>query len=267
MTIEVASDGSGRWVARSASDVVGEVRSFTRPDGRTFLSLRDCDDDAYRPLLETAVAELRRDVYVSVPEQNDLAIRRLKGIGFRVTRRDHHYRVPVDPTRHRSIDRPSRISLVSAADADLDRLRLLDDELRNATPGTDGWRWIPADFRDETFSDGFTPATYQVAIDSHTADYVGLARVWVKPSGPRFGYVGVLPDWRRTRVTHLLLSTVFGELHQRGHTSVTAEIDATNRASNAIAGRAGAVRIGGSLELVRDETSSANTTAVPALHA
>jgi RimJ/RimL family protein N-acetyltransferase len=81
---------------------------------------------------------------------------------------------------------------------------------------------------------------------------VGLARVWIKPSGPRFGYVGVLPDWRRTSVTHLLLATVFGELHRLGHTSVAAEIDIANRASNAIAARAGAVRTGGLIELVRD---------------
>jgi len=77
-------------------------------------------------------------------------------------------------------------------------------------------------------------------------------RVWLKQTGPRFGFIGVLPCWRRTRVTYGLLAVVFQELHRRGYPDVIGEIDAANWAANAIAARAGAVRIGGAYELVRE---------------
>lgn len=110
-----------------------------------------------------------------------------------------------------------------------------------------------------TFSDGFNPVTYQVAVEEGTGAYVGLARLWMKSAAPRFGFVGVLPPWRRTRVTYALLSMVFKDVHHRGHTEVAAEIDATNRASNAIAARAGAVRVSGSYELLRGHWSRPHT--------
>jgi GNAT superfamily N-acetyltransferase len=204
------------------------------------------------------VAELHRPLlYTSVQQRDEVELRRLGDLGFVVSRRDHHYRIPVDPARFRLPDAapPPGIVLISAAGANLDQLRLLDDALRNETPGADGWRWTPSEFREETFSDGFSPATYQVAFQERTGAYVGLARLWMKSAGPRFGFVGVLPPWRRTRVTYALLSSVFQEVLRRGHTEVTGEIDATNRASNAIAARAGAVRVSGSYELVRGHRS------------
>lgn len=255
---EITGEGD-RWEARDGADTVGVLRAFTRPDRRTFLSFRDCRDDAYAPLLARAVAELPRPrLFISVPEQDERGLRRLGSLGFVVSRRDHHYRVPVDPARFHLPDPapPPGIALVSAAGADLDRLRVLDDALRSDTPGSDGWRWSPAAFQDETFSDGFSEATYQVAVEERTGAHVGLARLWMKSAGPRFGFVGVLPPWRRTRVTYVLLSTVFREVHRRGHTEVVGEIDATNRASNAIAARAGALRIGGAYELVREAPST-----------
>lgn len=184
----------------------------------------------------------------------EVALRRLGDLGFVINDQTHHYRVPVDPARLRWSEPapPSGITLISVADADLGRLRLLDEELRDQTPGTEGWRWTPSQFEDETFSDGFSPATYQVAVQQRSGAYVGLARVWLKSAGPRFGFIGVLPPWRRTRVTYALLSTVFGQLRRRRHTEVTCEISAGNWASNAIAARAGAVRVSGTYELVRD---------------
>jgi GNAT superfamily N-acetyltransferase len=256
--VEITGEGD-RWEAHDGADMVGVLRAVTRADRRTFLSFRDCHDDAYAPLLARAVTELHRPrLYTSVPEQDEPGLRRLADLGFVVSRRDHHYRIPVDPARFRLPDPapPPGIVLVSAADADLDRLRVLDDTLRDDTPGTDGWRWSPADFQEETFSDGFNPATYQVAAEERTGAYVGLARLWMKSAGPRFGFIGVMPRWRRTRVTYVLLSTVFQEVERRGHTEVAGEIDATNQASNAIATRAGALRIGDSYELVREAPRS-----------
>lgn len=252
-TVDVAGGGD-RWEARDGPEPIGVLRAVTRPDHRTILSFQGCRDDAYAPLLVRAVAELERPrLYTSVAERDEAGLRRLGDLGFVVSRRDHHYRVPVDPARFRLPDSPlpPGIVLISAAEADLDRLRLLDDALRNDTPGADGWRWSPSEFREETFSDGFHPATYQVAVEDRTGAYVGLARLWMKSAGPRFGFVGVLPPWRRARVTYALLSTVFREVGRQGHREVAGEVDATNRASNAIATRAGAIRIGGSYELVR----------------
>jgi GNAT superfamily N-acetyltransferase len=257
MAVVEVTGGGQRWEARDGTETVGVLRAAMRPDRRTFLSFQDCRDDAYAPLLARAAGELDRPVlYTSVHERDEVGLRRLGELGFIVNRRDHHYRIPVDPARFRLPDAapPPGIVLISAAAADLDRLRLLDDTLRSQTPGSDGWRWNPSQFSDETFSDGFDPATYLVAVDQRTGAYVGLARLWMKPAGPRFGFVGVLPPWRRTRVTYALLSTVCQELNRRGNTQVAGEIDATNQASNALAARAGAVRIGGSYELVRDVT-------------
>lgn len=251
--VRVVQD-DGRWVAYdAAAEVVGTVRIVVRPDGRTFASLRDCHDDAYAPLLAQAAAGLTTPLYVSVPAHDEQARQRLRGLGFVVDQVEYHYRVPVDPARFRlsGLAPPPGIVLVSAAEADLDRLRRLDDTLRGDTPGTDGWRWGRQEFRDETFSDGFDPATYQVAVVERTGAYVGLVRVWLKEAGPRLGFIGVVPQWRRTRVTYALLSTVCGELHRRGHAEMSAEVSATNRASLALARRAGAVRVGHSYQLMR----------------
>lgn len=98
---------------------------------------------------------------------------------------------------------------------------------------------------------GFDPATYLVAVEQRTGDYLGLMRLWLKEAGPRFGFLAVLPRWRRTRITYTLVATIFAEVGRRGYGEVVAEIDATNRASRAVAERAGAVRVGGSYELCR----------------
>jgi GNAT superfamily N-acetyltransferase len=251
--IEVIPTADG-WNALADGQPIGQLRMITRPDGKAFLSTRDCRDDAYDPLITHALARLRRRVFVTVAEDDKVAVQRLSKAGFVQYRREYHYSIPVDPRLFRFRDTISAdgIVLISAAEADLTRLRLLDDELRNLTPGMARWRWTEPAFRDETFSAGFDAATYLVAMELRTGSYVGLVRIWLKASGPRFGYVGVLPARRRTRVPYMLLATVFSELHGRGHAEVFTQIDSTNWASNVIARRAGARRIGASYELVRD---------------
>src|SRR5690606_34178177 len=106
-------DGGGRWEARDGTRVVGRLRAVTRPDRRVFLSFADCRDDAYAPLLERAATELRRSPLYAWVNERDEVTRRLT-------------------TKPRP---PPGIAVVSAADADLDRLRLLDDTLRGRTPG------------------------------------------------------------------------------------------------------------------------------------
>jgi RimJ/RimL family protein N-acetyltransferase len=239
------------WRARDGAKVVGTVQAVTRPDQRTVVSFQDCRDDAYAPLLACLDAELARDLHTSVGESDHDGRRRLAALGFQVVRLEHVYRIDPGRMALSEIGPPAGISLVSAAQADLDRLRLLDDALRQDTPGSDGWRWSAEEFREEIFSDGFDPTTYQVAVEDATGDYVGIMRLWMREAGPRFGFVGVVPRFRRTRVTYALLATVFAEVRRRGHREVMADIDATNRASNGIAARAGAERVGGRLELHR----------------
>lgn len=245
----MVAGAAGSWEARAGGGRIGSLRALVRPDRRCHLAFRDCRADAYPPLLARATAELDRDLYTRADEPE---LDRLTALGFQVRRRERRYRIPVAQARSRvpAIGPPPGIDLVSAADADLDRLRLLDDALRQEIPGADGWRWIPEEFREETFSEGFDPATYLVAVAHRTGDHVGLVRVWLRPDRPRLGCLGVLPAYRRTRVTAALLGTALSAVDPRRYPALGTEIDATNHAADALARRCGAVLTGDSHELI-----------------
>jgi ribosomal protein S18 acetylase RimI-like enzyme len=133
-----------------------------------------------------------------------------------------------------------------------DRLRELDDELKQDVPGAEGWRWDRQGFRKETYdASDFDPATYLVAIDQASGRYAGLVRVWHRPSGPRLGLIAVGRSYRRRGLARLLLAQVFGILQQRGTTEVVAEVDVTNAGSNRLLTSVGARRTGGFIELIR----------------
>ena len=104
-------------------------------------------------------------------------------------------------------------SLYFALSSALDRLRLLDDALRQDVPGAEGWRWAPEDFLSETFGPDFDPATYLVAMARGTGEYVGLVRVWIRRTGPRLGLMAMLPAFRRTGATR---GAVRGRRRRRG---------------------------------------------------
>lgn len=78
--------------------------------------------------------------------------------------------------------------------------------------------------------------------------------------GPRLGCIGVLPAFRRTRVTAALLGTVFRVLVERGHPEVRAEIDAANRPAIALAARAGAVHTADAYTLVLPRSAGTGAT-------
>lgn len=242
-----------RWEARVGADTIGTMSAVGRPDERCVLMFEDCREDAYGPLVAQAATELDRDLYTGVDDRDEAGRRRLAESGFVVDRHEHHYRIPTDPARHGLTDvaPPDGVDLVSAAHADLDQLRTLDDALRQDIPGTDGWHWDPDGFRAETFSPAFDPATYLVAVERGTGSYLGLVRVWMNPTGPRLGCLGVLPAFRRTRVTRALVGAVAAALHDRGHPEVATEISADNRAATALLTRRDAVRVGGRYEMVR----------------
>jgi ribosomal protein S18 acetylase RimI-like enzyme len=238
------------WRALADDEQVGLAKAWVRPDGRRFVFFRSCRADAYEPLLDAVADQLPGELYVSVDEGDGDVYREL---GFVVKRRHSHYLLPTDPaaTGLRTAVVPSGFVLVPADHVDLDRLRLLDDALRQDVPGTDGWRWDDAGFREELTPPSYDPATYLVAVEQATGEYVGIVRVWHNPDGPRLGFIGVLPAYRRRGVARALLAAAFGVLHARGQAEVSTGIDDENVASRSLLEPLGARRTGGSLELIR----------------
>jgi len=163
--------------------------------------------------------------------------------GFVEQRRENRYVVPATATR--GGDPPAGISFVTVDNVDADRLRELDDLLRQDVPGTDGWRWAPAEFRDEIAA--ADPALYLVAVDDASGEYVGIVRVW----GTRLGFVGVRREFRGRGIASALVDRVFAVLAVREVDKVTTEIDVTNEASRATIEPLGARLVGESVEVVR----------------
>lgn len=255
------------WCAVDGDLVAGEVRARLRPDNRWFLYFDTWRADAW-PLLADAVArDLGRDLYVTLEDAEYEALDACAEAGFAVHRRESSYRIPVDPAvtglagaglagavlsaGPAGAVLPAGLDVLSAGDADITRLRRLDDALRQDVPGCEGWRWDAGQFRAETFSWFFDPATYLVAVDRASGEYAGLVRIWDNRAGPRLGLIAVLAPYRRRGVARALLGQAFAVLAGRGATSVTGETDDTNVASVSLLTGLGARRYGGSVELIR----------------
>ena len=201
-----------------------------RPDGRWFVRSPGDDEpgvDLYATAADSDIAEYARR-------------------GFVVHRRENHYLVPTGTIGH--VEPPAGVELVTADRVEDDRLRELDDELRQDVPGTEGWRWDADGFRAEMAGTDFDPRVYVVAL--HGVDHVGIARIWMRRPVPRLGFVGVSRPYRRRGVALALLSRAFGVLASDGIPEVTTEIDETNTASRRLLEGLGARKVGGSVELV-----------------
>lgn len=249
------TDGSApiEWCSR-AGGAPGSVRVVRRPDGRVFLPWRGADglSDVERsvPALDGV------DVFTVIPAA-DAAEKAVTALGFGEHRREHVVRLATDSVTT-GLPRRGVVPGVRVVRADRvaeRRLRLLDDLLRQHVPGTDGWQWEAADFRDETYDPVcFDPTLYRVAFDVAAGDYVGLARVWKAPGTPRVGLVAVLPSHRCRGVARALLGRVLAAAHDQGIVQVEATIDDTNTASTALFAAAGGRRVGTSIEYVRPAT-------------
>ncbi len=144
---------------------------------------------------------------------------------------------------------PAGVVIRSAADVDVDRLRLLDNELRDDVPGTSGWRSSPEEFHANTFDDpAFDSNTYLIAVDAASGDYVGLVRVWMNRPIPRAGMVGVVRPYRNRGIASALLAQALRAARSTGASTATAEFDVTNGASRALLQRLGAREIGATIE-------------------
>lgn len=243
------------WRALDGDLVAGEVRARLRPDNRWFLYFDTWRADAYPPLADAVARDLGRDLYVTLEDAEYDALDACAQAGFAVHRRESYYRIPADRAVAGLAGAvlPAGLDVLSAADADITRLRRLDDALRQDVPGSEGWRWDAEEFRAETFGPFFDPATYLVAVDRASGEYAGLVRIWRNRAGPRLGLIATLARYRRRGVARALLGQAFGVLAARGETSVTCEVDDTNVASVSWLTGLGARRYGGNAELIRQQ--------------
>ena len=210
---------------------------WVRPDRRRFVRLSELDVD------------IDEELYVDVDEEDAAAVARCMERGFVVRRRESVYRIPTAVSFGISI--PAGFDFLRADAVDIDRLRVLDDVLRQDVPGTDGWCWDAQGFLDELRQPAFDPTTYLIAEEALNGEYVGIVRVWNRPASPRLGFIGVARSQRRRGLARALVAHAFAVLASRGQREVTTEIDDTNAASKALLAGFGARRCGGTLELVR----------------
>ena len=241
------------WRALDGDLVAGEVSARLRPDDRCFVYFDTWRADACPPLADAVARDLGRDLYVTLEDAEYDALEACAKAGFAVHRRESYYRIPTDPavTGLAGAVLPAGLNVLSAADADITRLRLLDDALRQDVPGCEGWRWEAAPFRAETFGPFFDPATYLVAVDRASGEYAGLVRIWRNRAGPRLGLIAMLARYRRRGAARALLGQAFAVLAARGAASVAGEVDDTNVASLSLLTGLGARRYGGNVELIR----------------
>ena len=243
------------WRALDGDLVAGEVSARLRPDNRCFVYFDTWRADACPPLADAVARDLGRDLYVTLEDAEYDALDACAQAGFVVHRRESYYRIPTDPvvTGLAGAVLPTGLDVLSAADADITRLRRLDDALRQDVPGCEGWRWDAEEFRAETFGPFFDPATYLVAVDTASGQYAGLVRIWRNRAGPRLGLIAMLAQYRRRGVARALLGRAFTVLAARGDKSVAGEVDDTNVASVSLLTGLGGRRYGGNVELIRQQ--------------
>ena len=219
------------------------MRQWTRPDGRCFV-FGEPDDDLPPGR-----------VYATAEEADERRLRTLSGLGFAIHRRELVLELPTDVAAW-SISAvetpPPGVAFVRADQVAEERLRVLDDLLRQDVPGTRGWEWSREAFREETYeSPDFDPATYLVALDE-ASEGIGIVRIWMRRDGPRLGLIGVRSDWRRRGVARAMLAAVLTEVARRGVATVRTEVDEANVASRELLFGFGGRAVGASVELVRD---------------
>jgi ribosomal protein S18 acetylase RimI-like enzyme len=241
------------WRALDGDVVAGEVSARLRPDNRWFLYFDTWRADAWPPLAAAVAGELSRDLYVVLEDSEYDALDACAAAGFTENRRESYYRFQADPavTGLAGAVLPTGLGVVSAADVDISRLRLLDDAVRQDVPGWEGWRWGAEEFRAETFGRFFDPATCLVAVDLASGEYAGLVRIWRTRAGPRLGLIAVLAPYRRRGVARALLAQACAVLVDRGDMSVTGEVDDANVAALSLLTGLGARRYGGNVELIK----------------
>jgi ribosomal protein S18 acetylase RimI-like enzyme len=228
------------------------IRAQVRPDGRLYVRCVDRWTPAAAREAASVASEHRGSTVVSVGGDDAEALAALEDAGFRQSREEAVVSIALAAALRALTEdhEPSELEMRSAADVDEDRLRELDDELRQDVPGSSGWSSSPEEFRAHTFDDpAFDPRTYLVAI-APSGELAGLVRIWMNQEGPRLGFLGVRREVRRRGIGRTLLRHALAAVEAQGRTDVVTDFDVRNEASRSLADRLGARRIGTRLELV-----------------
>ena len=229
------------------------VTELVRPDGRCLVRCAGgWTLDAAAEAAQLA-GRRRASAVAHVDERATVELAALTDAGFTVARREAHVVFEIEQALLAlgEASPPDGVSITSAAHVDEERLRLLDDELRQDVPGSSGWRSTPEEFREHTFADpAFDARTYLVAVDSGTDELVGLVRIWMNPEGPRLGMVAVKRKHRRRGIGSMLVAQALRAVHAAGAAEVRTEYDLTNSGSRVLFEGIGARRLRTVLELV-----------------
>jgi len=247
-----------RWLAVRDGEAGAAVSAWWRPDDRTFLYFVGSDRTAYSLLADAVVDALDRPVHSFVDADDGELVEALRSAGFEVEVVEERFRIRFDRVlaRLRRAWVPSGFSIHPADAVDEDRLFILDNALRQDTLGTDGWQGDRDWFHDELAeSPPFDPSAYLVAVDDRAGDYVGLVRVWRNPTGPRFGLIGVLPEFRSTTIAGALLRQALLAASEWGHETFTAETSPSNPIIYRRMSRIGAESLGRFHQMVRHPPS------------
>ncbi|GMQ85096.1 MAG: hypothetical protein BMS9Abin07_0661 [Acidimicrobiia bacterium] len=243
-----------RWLAIRNGNAVGAVTARLRPDNRMFVTFVVRELSAYGPLTETAAAAAGRTLYTTVDEDDRPKVIALTAAGFAREFVAERFRIRFDTALAR-LSRawvPSGLSIHTADSVDQRRLFTLDNTIRHDIPGTDGWRGDREWFRDElTESPPFDASAYLVAVDNRNGEYVGLVRIWRNPTGPRFGLVGVIRQYRDIPIAAALLKHALTAASEWGHPTFTTETSRGNKVIYPRLKRLDAEHLGQLLRLIR----------------
>lgn len=234
-----------------------ELRTHCRPDGRVVAwpNGQWTPDQALKAAEHSRANGVTVIAHLGLDRTDESHV--LTDAGFTVARRSVTAEIDLDTALAAIGDArlPHGVAVISTADADMERLRFLDDALRDDIPGTSGWRSTPEEFADSFTDPEFDPRTYLVAVDLRRGEYVGLVRVWMNRPRPRIGMFGVLRTYRRRGITLALLARCFRAARDDGHHTATSEFDETNDASRGVFERLGARKTGTTTEFAIEPRS------------
>lgn len=243
-----------RWMAVHQGEAVAAVTTWWRPDDRTFLYFVGPNRAAYSLLTDAVVDALGQTVHTFADAGDGELVDALRSAGFEVELVEEGFRIRFDEAlaRLRRVWVPSGLSIHPADTVDEDRLFILDNTLRSDTLGTDGWQGDRAWFHEELVeSPPFDRSAYLVAVDNRNGEYVGLVRIWRNSTGPRFGLIGVVPQYRNTTIVGALLQRALQAASEWGHDTFTAETSPCNVTIYERMSRVGAESLGQFNQMVR----------------
>lgn len=231
-------------VTRTAEDVWScdgaEVAVIMRPDGKGLVRLPTGRPDLWATLAAAVAHDVSGPLVLELDEADTAAADALGAAGFRPTRREQHWRIPLDRLPDRQVTADGH-HFIRVADADPERVARLDNEIRQDIPGAAGWYATAAELLETLSDDEFDPALYLIAVRTETGEYDGLVRVWNRSPAPRLGCLGVRRPWRRTRLAPALLYAVALPLRERGVPEIITETDVLNRDSHRMVEHIGGV--------------------------